>query len=275
MERKKRKPILAAILSIVTPGLGQVYNGQLLKGIVFFYIPLLVLSLLALMGLKYHFYGMLVLLSFAVGAYLFIIGEAFFVARKKKEILLKSYNKWFSYLLFAIVAVGINMATEDILGIDPFGGIKAYKILSGAMIPTLLIGDRIIVNLKYYTDHKPGRGDIIVFKYPEDPSREFIKRVIATENDIIESKDKTIYINGTAITEPYVHHTDTEIKMNDKRDNFGPLTVQKDKFFVMGDNRDQSYDSRYWGYVDKSQLRGKVLYFYWSKQTDKIGKEVK
>ncbi len=277
MESKKRKPFLAALLSVITPGLGQVYNGQLIKGIVFCYLPLLILSLLALTGGQYHFYGMIALLGFAVVAYLFIIGEALFVARKKKEILLKSYNKWYYYLLFAVAAVGINMITEDILKIDPFEGTKAYNIASGAMIPTCLIGDRIIVDLKYYTEHDPQKGEIIVFKYPENPTKDFIKRIVATENDIIESKNKIIYINGTILNEAYIQHVDNNIrpKGDDLRDNFGPLTVPKDKVFVMGDNRDQSYDSRYWGYVDKNQIRGKVLYFYWSKQINRIGKEVK
>lgn len=277
MESKKRNRILAALLSIITPGLGQVYNGQLIKGVIFYFVPLLILSLLALSGVTRHFYGLLALLGFAIGAYLFIIGEAFFVATRKKEILLKSYNKWFYYLLFAVVAIGVNMITEDILKIDPFGGIKSYKIPSGAMIPTILIGDRIIVDLKYYADHNPQKGDIIVFKYPENPSKDFIKRIVAAENDIIESKNKIIYINGTALNEAYVQHVDNNIrpKGDDPRDNFGPLTVPRDKIFVMGDNRDQSYDSRYWGYVDKDQIRGKALYFYWSKQMNKIGKEIK
>ncbi len=277
MESKKRKPLLAALLSIITPGLGQVYNGQLIKGIIFCYIPLLFLSLLTLAGGQDHFFGMIALLGFTAGAYLFIIGEAFFIARKKKEILLKSYNKWYYYLLFAVVAFGINMITEDILKIDPFAGTKAYKISSGAMLPTCLIGDHIIVDLKYYTEHNPKKGEIIVFEYPENPSRDFIKRIIATENDIIESKEKVIYINSAAVNEAYIQQVDSNIrpKGSDPRDNFGPFTVPKNKFFVMGDNRDQSYDSRYWGYVDRNQIRGKALYFYWSKQINKIGKEIK
>jgi signal peptidase I len=140
-----------------------------------------------------------------------------------------------------------------------------------------LIGDRIIVDLKYYTEHDPQKGEIIVFKYSENPSKDFIKRIVATENDIIESKNKVIYINGTTLNEAYIQHVDNTIrpKGDDPRDNFGPFTVPKDKIFVMGDNRDQSYDSRYWGYVDRNHIRGKALYFYWSKQTNKIGKEIK
>ena len=159
--------------------------------------------------------------------------------------------------------------------------IQAFKIPSGSMIPTLLIGDHILVNKFIYgtkipfTDRqvlifkKPGREDIIVFKYPENPKKDFIKRVIATEGDVIEERDKTVYVNGKAVTEPYTQHSDSSIRSgNDPRDNFGPLTVPKGKVFVMGDNRDQSYDSRYWGFVDLKEIKGKALIIYWSWDPD-------
>jgi signal peptidase I len=161
--------------------------------------------------------------------------------------------------------------------------IQAFKIPSGSMIPTLLIGDHILVNKFLYgtkipfTDkkiliiRKPVKGDIIVFKYPENPQKDFIKRAIATEGDIIEERDKIVYVNGNMITEPYAVHSDRYIRLggNDPRDNFGPLIVPKDKLFVMGDNRDQSYDSRYWGFVDMKEIRGKALIIYWSWDPDK------
>ncbi|HET6515649.1 MAG TPA: signal peptidase I [Thermodesulfovibrionales bacterium] len=156
--------------------------------------------------------------------------------------------------------------------------IQAFKIPSGSMIPTLLIGDHILVNKFIYGTpipfsdkrvlvfRKPERGDIIVFKYPEDPSRDFIKRVIAVEGDMIESRNKIIYVNGKPASEPFIQHTDDSVRPGgiEPRDNFGPLIVPKNKFFMMGDNRDQSYDSRYWGYVDMKEIRGKALIIYWS-----------
>lgn len=156
--------------------------------------------------------------------------------------------------------------------------VQAFKIPSGSMIPTLLVGDHILVNKFIYGTtipfsdkrilvfRKPEKGDIIVFKYPEDPSRDFIKRVMAVGGDVIESKNKVVYVNGKAVKEPFVQHTDSSIKPGglDPRDNFGPYIVPKDKYFMMGDNRDQSYDSRYWGYVDIKQVIGKALIIYWS-----------
>jgi len=174
--------------------------------------------------------------------------------------------------------------------------IQAFKIPSGSMIPTLLIGDHLLVNKfiygikppfskeKFLVIQNPKRGDIIVFKYPEDPSRDFIKRVIAVEGDIIQGINKKIYLNGKELKEPYVQHTDDFIhpKEMDTRDNFGPIQVPKGKLFVMGDNRDQSYDSRFWGFVDLNDVKGKALIIYWSwdngehkARLNRIGKIIK
>lgn len=161
--------------------------------------------------------------------------------------------------------------------------LQAFKIPSGSMIPSLLIGDHLLVNkfllgtpidipfTNIHIAHMPGlrkpeRGDIIVFKYPENPKRDFIKRVIGIEGDTIESRDKTIYVNGSRLMEPYIQHVDDNTK-NDRRDNFGPVTVPEGKVFVMGDNRDQSYDSRFWGFVDVAQIKGKamIIYFSWDR----------
>lgn len=154
--------------------------------------------------------------------------------------------------------------------------VQAFKIPSGSMIPTLLIGDHVLVNKFIYGTklpfsdtrvlplRSPERGDIIVFKYPEDPARDFIKRVVGVEGDMVESRSKVLYINGKPLEESYIQHTDAAVRTAQPRDNFGPYLVPKGKFFVMGDNRDQSYDSRYWGYVDLSDVRGKAFILYWS-----------
>lgn len=158
--------------------------------------------------------------------------------------------------------------------------IQAFKIPSGSMIPTLLVGDHILVSKFIYgsripfTDKNilairdPRKGDIIVFKYPKDPQRDFIKRVIATEGDVVEGRNKTIYLNGNPLTEPFVQHTDAAIQL-DQRDTFGPITVPEGKVFVMGDNRDASLDSRFWGFVDRSEILGEGIIIYWSWDSEK------
>jgi len=166
--------------------------------------------------------------------------------------------------------------------------VQAFKIPSGSMIPTMLVGDHLLVNKIIYgtpvdipfTDitvfympgfTKPQRGDIIVFKYPEDPTRDFIKRVVAVEGNTVQMIDRKLYVNGAAVSETYVQYTDTTVRMGqlEPRDNFGPFLVPKNKLFMMGDNRDQSYDSRWWGYVDVKQVKGKALIMYWSWDSDK------
>ena len=153
--------------------------------------------------------------------------------------------------------------------------VQAFKIPSGSMIPTLSIGDHILVNKFLYgiklpfTDaiivpvSSPRHGDIIVFKYPEDESKDFIKRVVGTPGDVIEVRNKEVYVNGARVDDPRVQHTDREIQPN-KRDHFGPVTVPPGSYFVMGDNRDQSLDSRFWGFVKENKIRGKAFLIYWS-----------
>jgi signal peptidase I len=160
--------------------------------------------------------------------------------------------------------------------------IQAFTIPSGSMIPTLLVGDYILVN-KFllgspvdipFTNknlfrmpglRRPHKGDVIVFKFPVDPSKDFIKRVVAVEGDKIEARDKIIYVNGVPANEPFMRHTDNLVLPN--RDNFGPIEIPKDKFFCMGDNRDNSRDSREWGFVDIKDIKGKALIVYFSKDT--------
>jgi signal peptidase I len=161
--------------------------------------------------------------------------------------------------------------------------IQAFKIPSGSMENTLLIGDHILVNKFLYGTtipfsdtrvlvfKKPERGDIIVFKYPENPKKDFIKRVIATGGDKIESRNKIIFVNGKKTNESYIQHTDNALFPHEfgSRDNFGPVVVPENKFFVMGDNRDQSHDSRFWGFVDLKDIKGKalIIYFSWDSKT--------
>ncbi|MBI5407361.1 MAG: signal peptidase I [Nitrospirae bacterium] len=156
--------------------------------------------------------------------------------------------------------------------------IQAFKIPSGSMIPTLKIGDHILVNKFIYgtklpfTDRiiiplkRPNRGDIIVFKFPDDEKKDFIKRVIGLPGDMVEIKGKKVSINGTPIDDSYAVHSDPMLYPSgiQPRDNFGPLTVPQDSYFVMGDNRDFSLDSRYWGFVKLNKIKGKAFIIYWS-----------
>ncbi|MHB8139437.1 MAG: signal peptidase I [Smithellaceae bacterium] len=156
--------------------------------------------------------------------------------------------------------------------------VQAFKIPSGSMIPTLLVGDHLFVNKFIYGVKipffrktiipvtNPKRGDVVVFIYPEDRSKDFIKRVIGTAGDKIEIKNKKLFINDKVSEDSFGVYDDDTIYPADvqPRDNFGPVTVPQNSLFVMGDNRDHSLDSRFWGSVDLKDVQGKAFILYWS-----------
>ncbi len=155
---------------------------------------------------------------------------------------------------------------------------QAFSIPSGSMEPTLLVGDYLLVNkLSYgirnpFTNKvwiplgQPKRGDVMVFIFPQDPSKDYIKRVIGLPDDKVEIVSKKVYINGKLLETPQAVFDDpTRIPGSQlTRDNFGPVVVPPDSYFVMGDNRDHSYDSRFWGFVPMDALRGKAVLIYFS-----------
>jgi signal peptidase I len=167
--------------------------------------------------------------------------------------------------------------------------VQAFKIPTGSMEENLLIGDHLLVNKFVFGPSETGaertllpvgtikRRDIIVFKYPEDPERDFIKRVIGLPGETVEVREKKVYINGTALDEPYVHFLAPpsapselhEVTSFDVRERFGPVTVPADQYFMMGDNRDNSADSRYWGFLRRDYIKGKALVIYWSYQAER------
>jgi len=164
--------------------------------------------------------------------------------------------------------------------------VQAFKIPSGSMEPNLLIGDHLLVNKFVFAPTLTSlerllmpidpirRGDIIVFKYPEDPSRDFIKRVIGLPGDTIEMRNKTVYVNGSPLDEPYAHFIYPPDESGsgapdigspgDLLRSFPPMMVPPDNYFMMGDNRDNSQDSRYWGFMPRDYVKGKALFVYFS-----------
>ncbi len=159
--------------------------------------------------------------------------------------------------------------------------VQAFKIPSGSMLPTLQIGDHILVSkflyglrLPYPVETtlwewgQPSRGDVIVFIYPRDRSKDFIKRVIALAGDSVEIRHKGVYINGTKVDDLHATFKSGEQEIPGPRDNLGPLTVPPHKLFVMGDNRDESHDGRFWGFVDLDDVKGKAFLIYWSWDSD-------
>lgn len=176
---------------------------------------------------------------------------------------------------FREYAEAIGMALLLALFIRTFI-VQAFKIPSGSMIPTLQIGDHILVNKLSYgvripfwgylvKYRKPQRGDVVVFVFPEDRSKDFIKRVIAVAGDTVEIRGKRVYINGQPVEDPHAHFEGEggggPVFI---RDDYGPVQVPENHVFMMGDNRDRSYDSRFWGFVNLDDVKGKAFLIYWS-----------
>lgn len=187
-----------------------------------------------------------------------------------------------------IIAVALALFLRTFL-------VQAYKIPSGSMEPTLLIGDHIMVDKLRYGLRLPDsffgftpfageipyghylfrlervhRGDVVVFVFPLDPTKDFIKRVIGIGGDTVAVKDGVVFLNGKKMPDPHAH---LEIPAQDRspsspRDYFGPVTVPKGEFFMMGDNRDRSWDSRFWGFVKFNEIEGRAMFIYWSWNAD-------
>ncbi len=197
--------------------------------------------------------------------------------RYKKGILKKFFielKEWMSAGLWAVIIALFVMSFI----------IQAFKIPSSSMEDSLKIGDHLFVSKFIYGIRVPffkekrilklknvKRKEVIVFEYPKDTSKDYIKRCIGLPGDTVEIKDKKVYVNGKLLNEPYVMHKDPNIYPNTeyisisrkRRDNFGPIIVPKGEYFVMGDNRDFSSDSRFWGPLPEKYIKGRALINYW------------
>ncbi len=155
--------------------------------------------------------------------------------------------------------------------------VHPMTVPTSSMEPTILVGDRVLVDkftlrngfeagLPLAPTHPVQRGDIVVFKHPQESASLWVKRVIGLPGEMIEIRDKQVYIDGRPLDEPYKHHSDTRTYQGGERDFWGPRRVPAGSFFVMGDNRDNSLDSRYWGFLERSFLVGRPLITFWSYQ---------
>jgi signal peptidase I len=295
--RSIKNGLAAFLLSVLTPGLGQIFNGQLWKG-VFSYGGLLGFLLLSTaIGLTHSFMGMTIYLILSLSAYVFVLGEAVFTAVQQARMDHRPLHTWRSYvagltlLLIAVFAVRPN--------IPEIVAVRAYKITADSMLPTLASGDRIIADMTYYRSNTPRRGDLIVFRFPYQDHPFYVKRVIGVPGDRIKIVDQHVYLNGQQQNEPFAYYdsaadydplmhkfppvsTDELVSsmqpewanqvLNDV--DKGEIVVPPNTYFTMGDNRNHSWDSRYWGPVAGDKIFGKALYVYWSDDKSRIGQTI-
>lgn len=288
---KERKPWLAGLLSLFCPGLGQLYNGSVYLA---FFI-LLLNSGITLIVTKYYFEPLSSLIKGIVFIFLadIVFGlhaywQAKFIGKAKMGLL----HRWWIYLGFAVLLYGL----PDGYGLFMPTRIMSFQIPSESMLPNLLIGDRLVADGWAYWKHEPQRGDIVVFDYPKDPSIKYVKRLIGVAGDVVELREGELYLNGKMVEQnrtdrPIVNekgweHTEFLENLDGVKHtifraqpmsngNFGPVTVPEGKFFMMGDNRDRSSDSRVWGFVSRDQIiaRMRYIYFSWDSEKGRIRKD--
>jgi signal peptidase I len=192
------------------------------------------------------------------------------VAKQAKEAEAQQRSTWREYAEALLMAVLLALFIRTFV-------VQAFKIPSGSMLPTLQIGDHLLVNKfiygiripfigkRFFEFRHPQHGDVIVFIYPQDPTKDFIKRVVGVPGDRIEVRNKDLFVNGEKVNDPNAHYDAKSPSMaRSPRDNFGPFEVPGNQVFVMGDNRDHSHDSRFWGPVKDEEILGKAFILYWS-----------
>ena len=269
---------LAGLLGFLTSGLGQVYCGRLRRGIVFSVIILLLIfvfihSVLFVAHLPHLFFLVVMpsLIVILLLIELFIIVDAIILANKYKDNYQpKPYNKWYVYLIVILVA---ELILSPVFRSYRKNVIQSYIIPSESMAPAILKGDFIFVDATAYRAKSPIQGDVIVFASPEH-RKEFTKRVIGIPGDTIEIRNKQVFINWQRLDESYIIHTDDKILHESliPRDNYGPIIITDGHLFILGDNRDNSLDSRILGPIGMNQVKGRVIkiYFSWNSEHTRI-----
>ena len=282
-----RSPIWAVILSVAATGLGHIYCGRLLKGLVLFFVGFAFAPIIVLFAQNAGSTLMLALviasLLLLAGIFVYALIDAGLLARKTgPDYQLKEYNRWYIYLLFIVVALAYptNLASsirENVL--------QPFKIPSQAMAPSILRGDRILLNKAIYKIKAPQRGDVVVFLNPDDRRLYFMKRIVAMPGDTIEIRDNKILINDQPLSyknlapmpamnfDPGGSVRALEEDNNGRRypiliDNARPITMPRTlvphgSCFVLGDNRSHSKDSRTFGPIPLADVKGRVDYIYW------------
>jgi signal peptidase I len=260
----RRNPWIAGSLSYNASGLGQLYNGQPAKGLVLYGLSwgVMLAALAILLQLPTAPWNVAIPALMVLSWVLYVPLDAVMTARRQGHAYhMKAYNKWYVYLLL-IVIVHVT-ATVAVSTIRTFV-VQAYKLPGGSMEDTLLIGDHFLVSKFAYRGHGPTRGDFVVFPFPRDPSRDFIKRVIGLPGDRIEVRHHRAYVNGESLQEPYVKLDERATLHPSRYSHWGPEVVPPGRLFVLGDNRDSSADSRDWGFVESEQVKGRACVIYWS-----------
>lgn len=291
----RRVPWRAVLLSVLVPGLGELYSGRPFRAILVGVSALATgLICLKLLFIPLQPWNVVTPLLITLSAWIFILGDAFFCARRApSDYRENTYNRWYVYLLLVVL---VGAGQHSLRSIVQHHFFRFFKITSESMSPTLLPGEGFVVDERAYVSHAPKVNDIVAFRMPLNPSTIYAKRIVATGGDVLRIRDERVFVNGKPLSEPYVQIPAKPVTLRDdfppapnvpatKLDSIGfdprwtgeisrfvrgnSLYVPQGDFFVMGDNRLDSYDSRYWGFVPRDDILGKVrlVYFSWNAAT--------
>lgn len=284
----KRNPIVVFFLSLFFFGLGQMYNGQLKKGIVYFLIALILPILLGFTRIGVYFIGFFAIAIIDLAFRIYTIYDAVKTAKKLKIYILKPYNTWYYYAVYMVVASAMFWVCSD----SQIIGVKSFKMQSAANEPTVNVGDKVVADLRAFNNTEPDYGDIAIFKQ-KDSINPWVYRIVALPNDKVEIQHGFLIINGKKCKTRFIKETKSEeFNVNEYEEELpnghkhkiytfkkpfeedinavNKLTIPPNSYFLIGDNRDNAMDSRYIGAINKDELLGKLVFSFWGKTTDRI-----
>lgn len=294
-EEKKnypRNPFIAFIISLFVPGLGQLYNGKLAKALTLLAITLLIPILFSYFGNNKTFSGYLLFGLTLIVFRLYIVIDATISAKRLKLYQTKKENKWYSYTIFIILFILIlnNYDLYKIIGVETF------TIPSTGNSPSLIQGDYVVADLDSYKNKKPKAGDLVVFI--GNDGMKYTYRIIGEPKDTIEMKNNILFVNNIMLKKIKYGESsfdNMKVKLYDEKTtsgyeysicnffepyphierNLDKFEVPENNYFVLGDNRDNAADSRVIGFVQKENIKGKIIFVLWNKQLRRIGQNVR
>ena len=279
---KPRNGFIAFLLSLLLPGLGQVYNGQPKKAVIFFSLRLLFPFLFGVTRGTTFFYGLFSLFLIEIALRIYIIIDGVKNAKRQKEYVLKPYNTWYYHLLIAIGMLAIIIVYD----ISTVLGTQSFKIPTTSNNPTFQLGDLLVADMRAYKNNEPDYGDIVVFSRPDGQIYSF--RVVGRPKDNVELINNVVSINGKLSKAIFIKETtnddvpvvefEEELPNGHKhliykfkqpfdstKTNIKNIIVPSDSYYLLGDNRDNAADSRYEGFVSKDRIKGRIIYSYWGR----------
>jgi signal peptidase I len=270
-----KKPVLALFFSLLADGLGQIYNGELIKGLAF----ALAGWILVWLGFSYlmsSFSGFIlfIVLSLAFKTYLCV--NAFIIAKKFQVDATLARVSLVPRIAAATLVIGVALCVSSDPFIKKFFAFHAFRVPSASMCPTICEGDRIVADMRAFRQDSPRRGNVVMFLFDSE-STLHIKRVVAVGGDNVSASHGRVIVNGSPVGFPVSACGTPAAQTNnyEASPDLAPLRVPPDKLFLVGDDLDHSYDSRYYGTVEVTKVRARPVYLYWSPQHARIGCAIK